>query len=228
MWSWAWNYGCYKPHKGYLALTFAFLCRLGFNGLLRPGEIASLRCRHLLFTSDIMTSGEVLVICLTQPKTRRKFARRQFVTIEDKETVNWAQWFTRSLNPDDMLWPSTQAKFRSWFRKCCKRLGLPSGLFTPASLRSGGATHLFLKQIPLDRIRLLGRWTSQSSLEIYVQESLSRLVLQQLSNDCKLSIRLLANQGAFLWTAPPYVELQRPHHAGTSADPAVMSSCGET
>ena len=103
------------------------------------------------------------------------------------------------------LWPLSLAEFRRYFRVCCSKLQLPKGLFTPASLRSGGATHLFLQQVPIDRIRLMGRWTSLTSLEVYVQESMSRLVVQQLTGPAKQTVKSLAVDGAFLWPAPPAI-----------------------
>ena len=83
MWTWAWNYSVSHPHLWSTVLLFAFVCRLGFAGLLRPGELCALRIGHLLFTKDVVGSADALVLCLTQPKTRRSYARRQFVMIDD-------------------------------------------------------------------------------------------------------------------------------------------------
>ena len=69
-----------------------------------------------------------------------------------------------------LLWlrESSSPPTRSWYiRRLC--LHFPSD-FAGHSLRSGGATAMALANIPADRIRLAGRWSSDT-FQIYIRKN---------------------------------------------------------
>ena len=48
--------------------------------------------------------------------------------------------------------------------------------FTPACLKAGGATYDYLTHFSVPRLRLKGRWSSDKSLDHYVQESTALMI----------------------------------------------------
>ena len=61
------------------------------------------------------------------------------------------------------------------FNQALEALGISDFKFRPYSLRRGGATFFFAKHQNLDRILLQGRWHTQKSARIYINEGLSVL-----------------------------------------------------
>ena len=74
-------------------------------------------------------------------------------------------------SPATSLTPSP-AKWRALFNSCLEGLGIQSLGFRPYSLRRGGATYWFQRHQNLDRILLQGRWHTQKSARIYLNEGL--------------------------------------------------------
>ena len=86
------------------------------------------------------------------------------------------RWKERA-KPETPLTPSPP-RWRSLFNQCLEALGIQEWGFRPYSLRRGGATFWFQKHQNLDRILIQGRWHTQRSARIYLNEGLS--VLSQL------------------------------------------------
>ena len=64
------------------------------------------------------------------------------------------------------------------FNQCLSELNIGEPGFRPYSLRRGGATFWFQKHQNLDRILIQGRWHTQKSARIYLNEGLA--VLSQM------------------------------------------------
>ena len=87
------------------------------------------------------------------------------------------------------------------FKKLLGALGVEHS-FTLACLRPGGATHYFLEDTEVSRLRLWGRWASERTLVHYLQEATSELVKAKLSHDTVAMLKLLPSAGAFLLEPP--------------------------
>ena len=77
-----------------------------------------------------------------------------------------------------------------------------------SSLRGGGATFLHQAGVPLDMIRWRGRWGSQRTVEIYVQEVAALSVLRDVPLAARLRIALFAAR------AVPFIRLVQQRSAG--------------
>ena len=81
-----------RPRAG-LWWTMAVARITGIYALLRPGELAPLRVKHLL------CSHSRAVITITNPKTRRAFGRHQFALIDQSVAVICLSWLAAGANP---------------------------------------------------------------------------------------------------------------------------------
>lgn len=157
-------------------LSFALVLALGFWGMLRTGELLSLRTNQLLLgKSDL-----VVQLGLTKSGLRRQ--QDENVVIRHGPTLMLAstvlairhqQHRTRRL-----LYTRGPLKFRKQFKETMGffKFG-PS--FRPYSLRRGGATAHFRRYGQMERTLIRGRWTTNQAAKQYIQEGLS--VLTKLS-----------------------------------------------
>ena len=84
-----------------------------------------------------------------------------------------------------------------------------SGLMLgPGSLRPGGATYLLLEGWDTGRIKHLGRWKSDTSFDIYLQECGSALVWQDIPLHVRSLVQGLRTAGAKVLSKPPAVDWQ--------------------
>ena len=107
-----------------LLLPLVVLSRVGFYGLLRPGELFGLKRCDVLIQLD-HADGPVAVLVLRRPKNRAAMGRQQFSLVRDPRTVAWLAWLVQDLADSANLWPSTGVKFRTLFGELCARLGQP-------------------------------------------------------------------------------------------------------
>ena len=208
-----------------LRLPLVLCVRVAFFGLLRPAEVTGLRFRDIMIRrSNGVASSAIL--CLTDPKNRASLGKSQFAVIRDPGTAQYLEWMSAGAPRDARLWPSSGPRFRELFQLLLARVGLDSVRFTPASLRAGGATWLFLEiGCDVQRLQYLGRWTSTSSLYCYIQEAVAHLIWIQLEPTHEAHLSHLADRTAAFWaSAPsePYLQLLlaprgwralRAHHA---------------
>ena len=139
-----------------LMLPFAILLRLGFYGLLRPGEACRLRVRDVVVQSTVQGQAQA-VLALEHPKNRKTMGLQQFTVVRDEPTAHWTAWLLEGLKPGHKLWPSSSNRFRKCFVEVLEVLGLPSGVLGPASLRAGGATHSYLNNVEISRLQFQDR-----------------------------------------------------------------------
>ena len=111
---------------------------------------------------------------MRKPKTARRstHAAVQFVLIEDGSVATYLAEAKRQwLSLRTKLLPSFSERLllRKW-GQVLKLLRIASWGLRPASLRGGGATEHFLKYGNSPLLRRRGRWTSERTLEPYLQE----------------------------------------------------------
>lgn len=125
---------------------------LGFLGLLRPAELLKLTGKSLVTPPHLMYID--------------------IVRVEDSIFVPFVEKIKEQLGPEEQLWPMRGYGFRLSWDSLLKELGVPIGQhagLTPASLRSGGATHMFPMTHDVQLVRWRGRWQHTTTLEHYLQ-----------------------------------------------------------
>ena len=179
------------PRRGLYCLASL----LAFDCLLRSAEVLKLRARDVLFPP----LGGLPTLVLEWTKTGGKV--RQFVKLRRSWLAELLAVRCQQLGRDDCLFPISKSSFRLWFSKATLRAGL-SGRFTLHTFRVGGATELLLLGWELARIKLAGRWRSDSSLFLYLQQGkLALLELGGLWFEARVgrSMRLVLPRLVALW-----------------------------
>ena len=186
-------------------LALAVAIRVMFFGLVRPGEYCRLHVNESMVAAGQRTAhgGKVLLLRIVRAKNKRFYAKKQFIVIRDSETIDWFVWFAVALKPRDLLFVGGPGRLRFCFKVLLNYSGLSALRLTPGCLRSGGATYFFLEDMSLGALQFLGRWRSALSLQIYVQEAVSLLVVCQLSPSEERRVEEVVLAAASLWTSPP-------------------------
>ena len=195
----SWAFEQHSP--AYVLFSFCVLLRTGFFGLLRTGEILSLRARDICFgTRD---GKPVAIIAIGRPKTRHVHGRTQVSIITEHGTVCWLRWLTNGLSPSTCLWPSSRLVFSQTFQCVLTRLSLQRLPITPGCLRPGGASHFLIQGYDTGRLQFLGRWRSLTSLQAYLQEAMSSMCWLQLSASEQSDICVIIQEGEGPWKNSP-------------------------
>ena len=175
--------------EGWWDLAFVFL--LAWACALRPGEWFNLVWEDLVHFSDsdawagprgAQPDDDDAFVVIATPKTRRRGARKQYVSVHPRETralVAAAQACGNAVVPVCGL--STE-QGNNRFQTVLKKLGLPAGAFvgyTPASVRAGRATSLYRRWdrqseaaggAASERMRRFLRQENVLTTERYIQE----------------------------------------------------------
>eukprot|EP00438_Fugacium_kawagutii_P036537 Skav228171 [mRNA] locus=scaffold1728:18157:20618:+ [translate_table: standard] len=174
------------PLSPLLCLAFAGACihcnriaeaaalLVGFDALLRPGEICAMQCRDVTFLKDHA------VIHHRDTKTGKRKGAGEMVIVDSQIAVKWLRRALCRRAPHERLVPGSLSAFRQLFHNLVHHLQL-RGLFALYSLRRGGATHDFLTHGSLERTLLKGRWSSSSTARIYLQDTVA--TISELSLD---------------------------------------------
>ena len=159
--------------KGWYAFGVSLM--LGFYSMLRTGELHGLRSSHLLCGRH----DKQIVISLGLTKGGKRHGAAESVILGFEPAVSLVKRWKSLVDPVTPLVKST-AKWRKLFNECLDALNLTTFKFRPYSLRRGGATYWFSKHQSLDRLLVQGRWASQKTARIYINEGLSMLTSMQL------------------------------------------------
>ena len=148
---------------------------LAFDCYLRIGEFTSLLVRDIAVPNDPRMgpayTGMAVILKVT------KTGRNQSVTIRRPEVCQLLLSLLRvHRSPYSTVFNSTAATYRSVFHSACAAVGLGHVGYSPHSLRHGGATEDFLKQVPLADILFRGRWAASKSATTYVQSGRALLL----------------------------------------------------
>lgn len=144
---------------------------LAFSCLLRTGELLSLLAKDVM----IPRQGHSLVLNLGETKTGARNPHANSVTCHDVTLVTLLKAWKLTAAPTDPLIPWSQAKFRKSFADSLEAFGLAAFQFKPYSLRRGGATELWNCCRSYSAVAHAGRWTSERTVKVYIQDSLALL-----------------------------------------------------
>ena len=155
-------------------VTFGVSLLLGYYGMLRTGEILSLRASHV----GCGTTQSSLVVSLGLTKGGKRQGAAESVVVGYDIVVNVVRHWKTLAQPSTPFAPNA-AHWRAKFNEVLAALNLTEYGFRPYSLRRGGATFWFSRHHSLDKILLQGRWHAAKTARIYINEGLS--VLAEMS-----------------------------------------------
>ena len=159
--------------KGHYSFGVSLL--LGFYCMLRTGEILGLKSSHMFCGKQ----DKQIVVSLGFTKGGKRQGAAESVVLGYEPVVMLIrQW--KSLAQPVSSFVKSSAQWRKLFNECLSALHLEEYQFRPYSLRRGGATYWFSQHQSLDRLLIQGRWASQKTARIYVNEGLAMLANMQL------------------------------------------------
>ena len=164
---------------------------LAWGALLRIGEVVMAFRRDLILPADVNYSVNHLLLRIVDPKTRFRAARHQVGKMEQPDLILVVQLGFGSLAAGEKLWPFTSSTLRHRLRSVLQKLDLPwkAGArpkqLNLASLRAGGATWLISQSESSELVRRRGRWVSQRTMEIYIQEVMASTFMTDIDEACR-------------------------------------------
>ena len=167
--------------------------RKGHAGTWGPGEIATLQLEHIRVKDLSKYTGRRMgVITIANPKTKRRGARFQHVTLDNVILLQLVERFlSQFADPETFVFPSYAAHSKHAKYYLDRLLGQGHG-FSLAGLRGGGATFHYLKHRDILELARRGRWVSIKTLEHYVQISGASLDAQSWSVSTRQTLEDLA------------------------------------
>ena len=179
---------------GWTTWTAIFL--LGFAAMLHPSEMLNLTRRDLVFPSDLHSSVNAMYLRVRDPKTAR-FARRQHSRIDDVSIIAIAEAVFGNLPLDQKLYHGSMHVFRRQWNCVMDRLGIPFKQkqhgATPGVLRGSGATFYYCATEDLAWVAWRGRWSRVRTLEFYLQEVGSQMLIHELDSWAKARVFALSD-----------------------------------
>jgi hypothetical protein len=174
---------------------------------MRPSDLYQIQRKHVRIPTS-RYHPYVLICTIMNSKNRAYMGRLQVAQVACDPVVKWASWYLKSVPDSWHIWPFTRTRFKECLQSALKHLDIAKLRLTPASLRAGGASHMFERRTPTDRMQVLGRWTSTRSMHSYLQEIEANLGLLQLTHT---QLEFLEHFGdLFEFTAsPPQISFQQ-------------------
>eukprot|EP00438_Fugacium_kawagutii_P036234 Skav234091 [mRNA] locus=scaffold212:164975:165838:- [translate_table: standard] len=159
--------------KGHYSFGISLL--VGYYGMLRTGEVLNLR------SSAMMTNprDKQVVISLGYTKSGKRQGAAESVILGYQPAVQLLKRWKCLAKPTSSF-ASSSAKWRNLFNESLSALKMEQYQFRPYSLRRGGATFWFAKHQNMDRLLIQGRWASQKTARVYLNEGLAMLTSMDL------------------------------------------------
>lgn len=165
----------------YDSLLFTTLLLVGFDQLLRLAELCVLSStarwdsRRLMLRCKVSLAADAISLFLPGHKADRFFAGSELLITRSTRATSPFPFLLRYLAARDRQFPAKAALWvrkdgslptRQWFLLRLRQF-FPRHV-TGHSMRRGGAAALAAQGVPFDRIRQLGRWSSDA-FEAYVR-----------------------------------------------------------
>ena len=191
-----------EPKLARYLIPLALVMRIGWFGMLRVGEAASLTNVDL-YLPRIGSSVPSMLVAIRHPKNRDAMGRAQYGVVNDQGTIEWARWFVDGMVEHLLLWMGGQSKLVQWFDTVMDRMQLNYLSLTASSWRPGRATHLLMEGCDGVRLKGLGRWASERAMTVFLQEAVSALVWHRLKPQDEDRLNQLILRYHVVWNHPP-------------------------
>ena len=175
--------GWFQKHHPELALALI----VGFHGLLRTGEMLQVANKHIICSHDLV------LIHLGQTKMAARNAGTESASFRDSQVSLMVQAWKSVHTPDALLVDMSASSFRQWFARGLQATGLDAMPYKPYSLRRGGATQVFLERQSYSAVCQRGRWASERTTRIYIQDSIALLT------DIRTNLTVQQREWRLLW-----------------------------
>ena len=182
-------------------IRFGICCLLMFRGLLRPAEMWKLRFEDVTFIY-LADRGEVAVLRLIAAKNQRAMGRWQSIVIRCKVVVRWLKWLAHGQPRAGLIMVGGRKRFLELLETTLQLLHLQKDFIRPSSFRAGGATALFVSDVEISKIKVLGRWKQLATLDYYLQEASAALVEADVGPNLTLQLHQLLVCCRFLRRPP--------------------------
>lgn len=169
---------------------WAAITALGYHGAMRIGEVLRSTRADLMLPEEALLSMPVCFVNVSAPKPgRRGKGRVQHARITDADTITLCRAAFCGLNGRMFLYPAAPSTYRKRWDALLLALGIPaSTTLTPASIRGGGAVHLYHTSVGIPDILWRMRLRQLSTLESYLQETGASNLLQKLPVEVRRKI----------------------------------------
>ena len=155
----------------------ALAIHLAFVALLRTGEMLGLQSKHIQASKS---SGQI-VLNLQATKTSHRHAVLDSVVVSNFQLAWHLQAWQTQVSAETYLVSMSCACFRARFATALQELHLSNFPFKPYSLRRGGATALFQAVQSFSKVCHVGRWQTERSCRLYIQDASASLTDMRLS-----------------------------------------------
>ena len=174
---------------------FAACVCIAFNGPTRVTEtLKALRSALLLPEDSLGTIRDRLYLHFATPKSaRRGGARHQHASVKGAAEVAFIANVFRNIKGNEPLYPLSAATFRKRWDALLGLMLVPVGMFTPGSMRGGGAVFAYLSDVPIADLMWRMRLKNAQTLEHYLQEVTAASSLINLSVGARLRIQRLSD-----------------------------------
>ena len=172
--------------------SFAASLLLGFYAYLRTGELLALHRSQCFYDA----AGN-LVVALGQSKSGKRRGEDEFAVIDASPVTCILRLFLDPLRPTDPLVGRDHFQWRRDFDRLLDELGVLHLGYRPYSLRRGGATHAYMSGLRLAKVMFRGRWTSEKTARIYIQEAAALLHNMAFTASVRQRLHTLAAEWHF-------------------------------
>ena len=148
---------------------FAAGLLLAFQGMLRPCELLNLRVGDISLTK----CRRNIIVNLGLTKGGRRKGAEETVILDDRALWSLLCLVNIKRKPGDRFLDLKSYVFRRRFAELLSYCGLDDLGYMPYSLRRCGATTLFRDTANLDLVMVRGRWQSQRTARIYVNDGMA-------------------------------------------------------
>lgn len=164
----------------------AALLATGFLGLLRTGELFSLK------NGQVEILGHTVFLSMEETKTSARKNAQEMVTFGGEMVMMLLTIAGAGLDPGEPLLRRSAGQTRRILQLVVEMFGLEMFRILWYSLRRGGASWEFKRSGSMDRVLVLGRWEHARTARIYVNDALAASVHVKIPDK---SVKLLTQSG---------------------------------
>ena len=101
---------------------------------------------------DVAFGQRYATLALADTKNRSYLGKYQFAMVRDEASTRWLAWLCCNLNDNTYLWLGSRQKFNGVWKAVISELKVSHMPLTPACLRTGGTTHLFMSGMSVESL----------------------------------------------------------------------------